>query len=325
MSDPLFRADEMPPIWPRIRASVLRIALAACLVPLTPALCSAGCTRLAQAPLRQTLGFLSVAASIDDVPVSLLLDTGAESGLITEEAARRLGLQADPGRYTRVQGTGGAGAVLAHARIERLTIGAMTLAPLSLPVGPLPAIPRIDPPVAGLLGADALAGFEVELDGPGQRLALYAPGADCAPPWPHETISLSRAGNRLSVTARLDGRPIEALLDTGSLSVILDRAAAARWGVSAGALARDPGGISGGVDMREAAYHWHRFASLAIGSVLIQDPVVTVTGVSEATKLLLGASWFAPRRVWLSFATGRMFVARDIPPASPGSDGRIGR
>ncbi|MBO0712445.1 MAG: retropepsin-like domain-containing protein, partial [Acetobacteraceae bacterium] len=170
--------------------------------------------------------------------------------------------------------------------------------------------PRIDPPVAGLLGADVLAGFDVEIDGPGKRLALHEPGAGCVPPWPSESVPLRRTGDRLSVTARLDGRPVEALIDTGSLSVVLDIEAALGFGVGRAALARDPGGISGGVDMREATYHWHRFASLAVGPVVTRNPVMTVTGIGEQAPMLLGASWFAPRRVWLSFATRRMFIAR---------------
>jgi len=288
----------------------LRIAALAAAFLAPPALASASCAALAEAALRQTLGFLSVPASIRGVAVSLLLDTGAESGLITEEAAKRLALPADPTRFTRVEGTGGAGAVLPHVLLDQLTLGGLALAPQSLPVGPLPAIPRIDPQVAGLLGADVLAGFEVEIDGPGNRFALYEPGAGCVPPWPYESVPLHRTGDRLSLTAHLDGRPVEALIDTGSLSIVLDTEAAARLGVSRAALARDPGGISGGVDMREVTYHWHHFASLAIGSVMIGNPVVTVTGVGRETPMLLGASWFASRRVRLSFATGRMFIAR---------------
>jgi hypothetical protein len=62
--------------------------------------------------------------------------------------------------------------------------------------------------------------------------------------------------------------------------------------------------------MREVLFHWHRFASLAVSGVTIRHPVITVTPVREATPILLGASWFAGRHVWLSYATGRMFVAR---------------
>src|SRR5690348_3128270 len=53
-------------------------------------------------------GFVIVSAQIETTPVSLLLDTGAESELVTPEAASALGLQGDPGHVSIMRGTGGA-------------------------------------------------------------------------------------------------------------------------------------------------------------------------------------------------------------------------
>ncbi len=267
---------------------------------------------VAEAKLRDVAGFLTVQATIDGEPVSLLLDTGAEAGLVTPDAALRLRLPLDPGRLTQVQGTGGAGEVIPHVVLSGVAIGGLDLPPRSVPVGPLPAVPRTMPPVAGLLGADVLSGFDVEIDLRHGRFALHRVSGTCEAPvsWAHDTVALRRAGDRLVASARLDGHALDALLDTGALSIALDTGTALDLGVSAAALARDPGGISGGVDMREVLFHWHRFASLAIGDVTIRNPVITVTAVREATPMLLGASWFAGRHVWLSYATARMFLAR---------------
>lgn len=266
---------------------------------------------VAETKLRDVAGFLTVQATIDGVPASLLLDTGAEAGLVTPDAATRLRLPVDPGRRTLVQGTGGAGEVIPHVVLSGAAIGGLGLPPHSVAVGPLPAVPRTTPPVAGLLGADVLSAFDVEIDLRRGRFALHRVSGSCDTPvsWAHDTVALRRAGNRLIAGARLDGHELDALLDTGALSIALDTGAALGLGVSADALARDPGGISGGVDMREVPFHWHRFASLAVGGVAIRHPVVTVTPVREATPMLLGASWFAGRHVWLSYATSRMFVA----------------
>lgn len=297
-------------IWPVVRCFL--VALGAVVAVSRGAAAACDVQTVAELTLRDVAGFLSVSVSIDGVPASLLLDTGAEAGLITPDAALRLGLPLDPTRQTRIEGTGGAGEVIPHVVLPGLAIGNLTVPAHSVPVGPLPAVPRITPPVAGLLGADILAGFDVEIDARRGRFALHRVTGACAAlvPWAHETVPLRRSGDRLVVGAVLDGHPLDALLDTGALSVVLDTAAAERLGVSAAALARDPGGVSGGVDMREMVFHWHRFASLAIGDVVIRDPVITVTPVREQTPMLLGASWFATRHVWLSYATGRMFVAR---------------
>lgn len=291
------------------RRSLLLVAAA---IPLVRGAHACEVRTAAEVKLRDVAGFLIVPASVGGVPVSLLLDTGAETGLVTPAAARLLGFPADRGRQTLVEGTGGSGGVIPHAMLAGLAIGGLALPALSVPVAPLPAVPRIVPPVVGLLGADVLSGFDVELDVPRGRLALHRVPDDCAAPapWPHDIVTLRRSGDRLIAPAILDGRRLDALLDTGALSVVLDTGAAAGIGVSAAALARDPGGISGGVDMREVAFHWHRFASLAVGGVVVRNPVITVMPVSEQTPLLLGASWFAGRHVWLSYAAGRMFVAR---------------
>lgn len=279
-----------------------------------PAVCNT--VPVAKVKLTDTLGFFSIQARIDFAPVSLLLDTGADTALVTPEAARRLHLALDPGRQTLLQGTGGDGGMAPNVVLRRMTIGDLTLDNRSVPLGALPALPRIVPPVAGLLGADLLAAFDVEIDLEQKRLALYAPASDhdgpCRPPWrgQFDTIELQRQGNRLLARVSLNGHDLLALIDTGARSIIVDTAAAAEMGVTADMLAVDPGGITSGVDMRDVRYHWHRFDSLRIGSETLRRPVLTVAPLQEHAAMLLGSDYFARRRVWLSYATNRMFVER---------------
>jgi hypothetical protein len=209
------------------------------------------------------------------------------------------------------------GAFAPHALIRRLEIGGMGVVGWSVPLGPLPAIPRIVPPVAGLLGADLLSGFDVELDVPHRHLALHrieSPSSGCeqAVPrgWsgPFDTLPLRRSDNRLLTEVAVNGVKMTALVDSGALSITVGDGAARGAGVTEAELQRDPGGIGGGVDMRELPYHWHRFASLTIGREVIRNPVLTVSPLHEEADLLLGSPFFATRRVWLSYASGRMFV-----------------
>jgi predicted aspartyl protease len=271
----------------------------------------------AETALSDTFGFLTVPASIDGERASLILDTGSESGLIEPEAAARLRLPSDPLRYSLVQGTGGDGGFSPHVLIRRLEIGTVAVRGWSIPLGPLPARPRLAPPVAGLLGADLLSGFDVELDVPQRRLALHpigGPPARCeevgAPPWPgaFDTLPLRRSGNRLLAEVAVNGQKMTALIDTGAQSITIGTASARRAGVGAPELERDPGGIGGGVDMREVPFHWHRFATFQIGRETIQNPVLTVSPLQEDADLLLGSPFFATRRVWLSYSGARMFV-----------------
>lgn len=271
--------------------------------------------QVAETTLRDDDGFISMPVRIGGRAVSLLVDTGSDGGLMTPAGAALLGLHRDLQHRTVMQGTGGTGRTVPNVLVPDLVIGELALPGGSLPVGELPGMPLVTPPVAGLLGGDVLSRFDVEFDLPHHRLALWLVHANsvlCAPPpaWTghYDTIPLVRTGNRLTLTATLDGRPISVLVDTGARSRILSTRAAARLGVGADRLGVDPGGITAGVDLHEATYHWHRFARLTIGGERFEHPVLTVAPVAEATDLLLGADWFAGRDVWVSYGVGEIFV-----------------
>ena len=295
-------------------AAVLALVVLAC-VAAAPVRGACRLHRVASVPLRDDGGFLSIPASIGGQPVRLMIDTGSDAGLITPRAARDLGLASDPNAHVRLLGTGGIGRSTAVARVRGLTIGGLRLDDVPMPVGELPAAPRLDPPVAGFLGGDVLSRFDLEIDIPHSALSLYQvdlPSLACAEPpaWnpPFETIALVAHGVRLSLTATLDGHPIGALLDTGARSRVLSRAAAQHLGVSPDRLAADPGGITSGVDMREQSYSWHRFRALTIGRDTSRSPILTVAPLHEPFDLLLGTDWLAQREVWISYATSQLFL-----------------
>ena len=284
----------------------------------TPTFAAAnGCvvTRAGEAPLRIVAGFMTVSARLEDVAVSLLLDTGAEAGLVTPEAATALALKGDPGHLSMMEGTGGAGGYSRNVLLRRLVIGGLTIADRSAPIGNLPALPRIEPAVAGLIGADLLADYDVELDPRAGRMVLYTVAGICSGAqllrWhgTYDEVPLRRAGDRLLAEVVLDGKALTALVDTGALSIILNTDAALRLGVGPEMLARDPGGVAGGVDLRPVEFHWHQFATFQVGQEIMSKPVITVSSFEEdEADMLLGASFFAGRRVWLSYSLGRMFV-----------------
>lgn len=289
---------------------------------------SAGCavTPVAVLSAADVAHFVTVPAAVNGRAVTMILDTGADAALVTPDAAEALRLPLDPARLTRIEGTGGSAGIAPHVILDTLALGALRVDGLSAPVGDLPAAPRMVPPVAGLIGADLLARFDWEFDLPHRRLVLHTvadtrgPGPACAdamlPSWSGETdaLALIRSGDRLLAEVRLDGQPATALIDTGARSIVVSRRVAARVGVGPEALAADPGGITGGVDLNETAFHWHRFRSLQIGGETIRTPVLTVSRVADQAGILLGSPYFATRRVWLSYATNRMFVQAAAPP-----------
>lgn len=99
-------------------------------------------------------GLIVVAASINDHPVHLLIDSGSTTSVIDSDLAKRLNLAT--GGIARVQGAGMlTGAV---ARVDSLNIGGMRFAPFYMEAVPL----RLPGPISregidGVLGYDLLA------------------------------------------------------------------------------------------------------------------------------------------------------------------------
>ncbi len=271
--------------------------------------------RVAQVPLRDDAGFLSVPASISGEPVRLMLDTGSEAGLITPEAARALRLDVDRGARVSLQGTGGNQAALAVARASGLSVGSLQLDGVLLPVGALPGAPRLHPPVVGFLGGDVLSRFDLDIDLPHGRLSFWrirTGSLACArpPAWKggFRTLPLLPDGVRVSLTVLLNGHPLSALLDTGARSRVLSEAAARALGVAPSILASEPGGVTSGVDMREQIYHWHRFATFSVGGETERGAVLTVAPLHGLFPMLLGTDWLQGREVWVSYSGMQLFI-----------------
>jgi predicted aspartyl protease len=254
--------------------------------------------------LTDTDGFLSVIAGINGTAMRLLVDTGAETGLLTLEAARLVRARRVPGARMRMQGTGGDGALVPQAALDEVALGPLRIADVHVPVAPLPEFPRLSPPVAGLLGGDLLSHFVVTIDVARQALVLGSIAAA------RDRIPAERHSNRLTIPVTLDGQSLRALVDTGARSILLAARAAPRLGVTQAMLAADPGGITSGVDLRQQQFHWHRFGRLQVGAEVLRDVMLTVAPLEETAELLLGVPFFDARRVELDFRGSAVGVGR---------------
>lgn len=264
--------------------------------------------RRAEVPVTLADGFPLVPAAIGGRAVLFVLDTGAQDLLITPETAARLALPRDPARRTLVLGTGGA-VVADNALLPGVSLGGVGLGPRSVPVSPLPGLPATDPPVAGLLGASLLARYDLELDLPGGRVALHevqdCPGGVRPFPVPYvmAPLSLTPQGEPF-VTVLVDGTPVEALLDTGSRGTVLTEAAAARAGLAPAGNGVTHGAEGAGMALRTAGVR-----EMRLGWEVLRDVTVGVAPLRLARgDMLLGADYFAGRRVWVSYSGQRMFV-----------------
>jgi hypothetical protein len=270
---------------------------------------------VAQMPLEVQDHLLVVPAGINGKWVHLVVDSGAERTTISDAAADRLGLPHDPRYINRSMGIGGA-TTATDVSIDRLVIGGVHFPVNRIAVGSFTLQTSRGLSADGLLGADILLAFDMDIDVPGGKLTLYhsrvCPNA--RPPWSEPAIEITgvRARkDRLLVPFELDNVPGMAILDTGAQGNVIGVDMARRMGLDGQALAADPSVRQRGVGPGETISHLHQFKLFRIGPVAEVDPRITVLpsdfGVGDA---LIGEEFLQGRRVWLSFRGRQIFVSK---------------
>jgi hypothetical protein len=115
-----------------------------------------------------TGGPLVVNASLNGVPLRLIVDTGADRTLISPEAMARAGFDVTQGAAVQIRGVTG-DAVATLVSVPRLDLAGTRVGPVAVVVHAL-AGQGVD----GLLGRDVLDAFTVTMDAASQR-AILAP------------------------------------------------------------------------------------------------------------------------------------------------------
>jgi predicted aspartyl protease len=255
----------------------------------------------------------------NNTAVLLLLDTGAEATVLTPAAAQRIGAQ-----NARVESRSQMHAITGdipagELELRNLTIGAVEMPRRRVRVGPIEiANPLSGAPLDGVLGADILRSFDIDLDLPGRRMILYQ-GQSCAaasPAWaqPYARIAAGRSpSNRLFFPVQLDGRRITALFDSGAQFSVLSTRTALALGVDQAVVARDPPVTVRGADGQQLRAHAHRFFRLEVDGEVIRNAEIDVTEISlSEADLVLGIDFLGSRRVWISYGSQQLFLMHRI-------------
>jgi predicted aspartyl protease len=308
----------------RLVAILILAALAGCAAPDNCAL-----VPLADMPLDIRQNLMFVTAGIGGQSVRLLVDTGAERTVLTEDAVARLGLAHDQHHMTRSFGIGGSSANW-DADIPGIVLGQTHFPVDHVAVGHFGFDQITGPRPDGLLGADILLAFDLDIDGAAHRLTLYRVRRcpDAVPPWPEPAIpikGLDARKDRLLVPITLDGVSGMAVLDTGAQATAIGMAMAQRLGLSDASLAADRTITAHGAAPLPVAVHVHQFHELLVGDARIVDPTLAVVPTDSAMgDALLGGDFLRNRRVWLSFATRRLFVsAGNMPQVASGEGSKV--
>ncbi len=267
-------------------------------------------------PLREVRGRVLVQVAIGGQPAWLAVDTGSGRGSLTPEAIARLGLARDARRPSMVAGTGGL-SVADGVVVESLEFGANRLARPRFDVHPMPGARDAQPPIDGLIGVDLLSRHDVEIDLPAGRLVLHEARAGCAsaePAWTDRTalpLPVERRGPLMLVEARVGGKPVRAMLASGTNTLGMTEAAARRIGITTAMLEAAPRGEGRGADGHPRPNRRLRIGRIDIGPESLQDATVSVSAMTlpAGVEMLLGLDFFRGRRLFLAYSSGRAWVA----------------
>ncbi len=296
-----------------LAALLLAASLAACTA--LPAV-TAGCRleTAATLPLLIRGGHANVPARLDGHGVLLVIDTGAQRSLITPAAAQALGLPRNPRQRTTIHGVGGT-FTSNNALVRHFEVGGIDAADQSLPVGPIPNAAG----AAGILGAEWLNDFDVDLDIPHRRMTLIR-AQGCAEGFDpvaasHFAVPFRRTpAGLILLPIAVNGATLHALLDTGAENTSMTADAAARTGATAEILALDKADIGVGVDLRRVPRRLHVFAEIGLGPARYRDIVVRVSDVEfHGADMLLGLDFLTTHRLWISNATNHLFITAEPP------------
>ncbi len=295
-------------LWARVLALGWIALLAAC-APQMPTDCAV--VKITEMPLRHEHRLLTVPVGINGQWVRMLVDTGAERTMITEETAERLKLPRDARFQTRSGGVGGV-TQSADARIDSLVLGGIAFPFQRLPVN------RLGPgvPFDGLLGADILLAFELDIDVPAGTLSIYRLRRcpEAGPPWAERGVQIggvTAQRDRMLVPIEVEGVAATALLDTGAQTSTIGQSLARRLGLSEAVLAANPALTIRGVGPGTMQARLHRFRQVRLGPLVGTNVVLPIMptdlGFGDA---LIGQDFLSGRRVWLSFPTRRLFISQ---------------
>jgi predicted aspartyl protease len=272
---------------------------------------------VADLPVTLTRNGLEVTARVNRVDTQFVLDTGAERTVLTMDTVTSLLLARSKLTVTQLIGVGGA---VSNADVfADLQLGTAGFQQ-RFAVADIPGI-------GGLIGGDLLSSYDVEIDVPDRRVRLWRAstcGADDLP-WsgPRATLPVHVTwGDRLILNITLDGKPVGALLDSGSSISFLQTDAARRIGVEG--ISRGPAVLMYGIDGGFVSIRMHRFKSMSVGQDQVNSPLIGI-GESQlaSPEMILGLDYLRGRKIWIAFRARKIFMQLALNQGSPLSQAQV--
>jgi len=274
--------------------------------------------RVAVLPVTLWRNKLFVPVSVNGTPENFFVDTGAATTTISETVAGALNIPRDFDHTMDAFGVAGQESHLYIGQVEDLSVGGIDVRKHAFPVAAFGAFLMADgrTSAAGLIGADILSRFDVDIDIPHRKIALWRVRgcSEVKPDWPGESpgvpiqIAISR---HITVPVRIDGASLDLMLDTGAPDLLLNTLAAARAGATPEVLEENPHITGFGMNDRSYPAWLHIFRRVEIGSQIYGDVRAVVVNRGRYGDFgdgLLGVEFLKRGRVWISYSTSTFFT-----------------
>jgi predicted aspartyl protease len=300
----------------------------------TGAMAASNCqlAQIADWSVRIIAGHLVVDGSVNGNKVGVALDTGGISG-ITRPAADRLGLTRRTARGYRLWGVGGE-AYVESSLVGEFKVGELTRKDWDVMVaGDRDFGPSIDV----ILGEDVFSQVDLEFDLHHGRVRLFqAKGCESVvlAYWARQGASQVDLGQsqQIVVPVKINGQPVQAVLDSGAPHSVLDKAAAARVGVGPESPGVAPFGQTTGVGPGSVPFWSAPIQTFVIGDEAIDDTRILFADLfKDATytthyasriqqkveflpEMLLGADFLRAHRVYVAHSQRKLYFTYEGGP-----------
>lgn len=296
--------------------TILRLLGAACaLLPLAHAAAqTCTYTPIGKLPLRYSGMGLEITAegSINGSPAELLVDTGAYATALTRTGTERRGIRLyATGRHA--QGFGGSSPIFASI-VNEFIVGPVRAGRSNMPViGSFGDTPSYD----GILGAPFLFQTDVEISLPTKQLTFFVP-EKCGGTWlgywgkDVQAIPLRRHDEHHmnpKFFVRINGKELEAMIDTGAFASMITADAAKRAGIALDGPGATRGSDIGGIG-NYSAQRWHVTTTFQIGEETVQNAEMGVenSGLNMA-DVVLGADFLRAHRVLFALSQNKLYFS----------------
>ena len=267
----------------------------------------------------------TVIGAVNQQAAVMLVDTGSYSTMLTMPGVARHELNASAyGRSEKLLGANGE-SELKYARIESLSIGGVKGARQDMPViGQMQGGDSID----ALVGANFLFQADVELNLAKPEISFFQPlncdkaflaywGGDA---YFVDAKRASATDRRPMFTVQINGHDVDAIIDSGASSSVLDIKAAAAAGVSVDSPGVTRIGMSRGIGDNSVPNYLATFDTVTIGAETLRKARLFVSDLNGGyqgnadtalfgPKLLLGADFLKAHRVLFAVSQNRIYIS----------------